>query len=225
MRYSRLPRVFLSRYMPVVWCVLVVVAGTETLRAQTEAGSLPDTVKVKSIGFARGDSVELYGHQGWIGAAVYECQSSKSSHQVVATMEAWQDGKLVAIERPNGRAVIADAGSDAYDMRASITITQYPDNKLIIRNLMMAADGTTSTGLRVNQIEVRPGTRFTGGGVVESELKPNEEKVIWVLQGAKDDDAQFFERVIGEGRFDLSGKDKADLLVFLKMKLVPWVSK
>ena len=201
---------------------LATVAFTAT--SQLAAGPARETVRVRPVKLLEGEPVGLRFHLGWLGSGFFHCQTASSMHQATATMEVWQEGKLVASDRPNGYwGVRPDA--KPFDIRTSITVTEHPGNVLMLRSLVSSESGDTCTPGYLEVTTPKEVTLHAGYFInsisEEVVLAPGEEKVVWAMKwmvGLSDRSLTKGE----DGTLDVTDADKGRFLILLKIGLEPW---
>jgi hypothetical protein len=206
---------------------LVIAAVAYTARSQPPAEPARETVRVKRVPFMENEPVGLQFHLGWLASASFDCASAASTNQVSLTMEVWKEGKLVESDGPKGTWV-ATADSPPNDARASVTVTEYPGNVLMLRKLNilkgggMSSRGTLEVRKPVSQTFDRGYTTTAVTG--EIVLAPGQEKTVWAMKWLKDrnDGSMTYE---AGGTVRVTDEDKSYFLIQLKMKLHPWFQK
>jgi len=204
--------------------VVLSLAISYAARSQPAADMPLDTVRVKREKLIENETAGLRFHLGWLASAAFDCATASSTHQVGLTMEVWKEGKLVESDGPKG-VWVANADSKPHDARASITVTEYPGNVLMLRKLNMSKGGGMSTrGMLEVKKPVSQGfdRGYTTAAVTgEIVLAPGQEKTVWAMKWLKDPDDGSMRYEAG-GTVLVTDQDKSYFLILLKLKLHPW---
>lgn len=204
----------------------VAVAASYAARSQPPPDSPPHTVRVKLERFFDGEPPDFRFHVGWIGGAFFHCATASSTNQVAVTVEVWKDGKLVASDGPNGIWEVNN-NDRPFDIRASISVTEYPGNALMIRKNAMSTNASYS---KRGTLEVtKPATATSSNWYLHNRiirevvLSPGEETVVCAMKWIDSRDVNDKTVKFGpDGNLVITEEDKADMLIVLKMKLYPW---
>lgn len=209
-------------------CATCVVGAGCVLRTAAAFGN-EDIVEVEAIPFFEGQPPELYEHLGWADAAFFHCKTSGKNFQVVSAVEVWIDGKPTRSGYTTKKVALQLSDVPPRDVRASISLSQASDERLTIRMFLTTVGLGGSTGFKPLDVRIPDGVEeFLPTKLHHFTLRPGEERVVWAYTGKRRRGGNWgFEMVPDPERdeesIDVSRKEKAEFLIFMKMKLTSWL--